>query len=316
MTLNKIPRTICIGLLIILTCEVLTFSDVFLTPRGSIKTNEQLLNLPMPHSRYQWWARFMAGNITPIAWFGYIIFLDGVLVMQQTGSPIRKRPHHFAMLCLASIPIWCVFDTFNFYSIKAWDYIGIPPRLADKLIGYFFAFASIVPGMLMSGQMLANFHLFDWARFKKRPMPRWLLWISFLVGVGMLIWPMLDHNPITNLTLWTSLVFLIDPINYYLGRPSMWRDWSSGWYGRTLACFAGGLFCGLLWEFWNYWALGKWVYQLPFLGRLENIRYFEMPVIGLIGFLPFGIECWIMWQLIRIPLDGLVEKLPDDRTLL
>jgi hypothetical protein len=41
-----------------------------------------------------------------------------------------------------------------------------------------------------------------------------------------------------------------------------------------------------------------------------------MPVLGLLGFLPFGIECWVMWQLIRIPLDGLVEELPDNRTLI
>jgi hypothetical protein len=96
----------------------------------------------------------------------------------------------------------------------------------------------------------------------------------------------------------------------------MWRDWQNGWYGRTLACFAGGLLCGFLWEFWNYWALSKWIYHLPFLGAAEQLRYFEMPIPGLIGFVPFGIECWVMWQMIRIPFDGLVEQLPDDRSLL
>jgi hypothetical protein len=71
-----------------------------------------------------------------------------------------------------------------------------------------------------------------------------------------------------------------------------------------------------LWEFWNYWALAKWVYDLPFLGSWQHVKYFEMPMIGLIGFIPFGIECWIMWQLMRIPLDGLVEPLPDEKSLL
>ena len=46
---------------------------------------------------------------------------------------------------------------------------------------------------------------------------------------------------------------------------------------------------------------------LPFLGAAERYRYFEMPLVGLLGFIPFGIECWVMWQLIRIPLDGLAE---------
>jgi hypothetical protein len=41
-----------------------------------------------------------------------------------------------------------------------------------------------------------------------------------------------------------------------------------------------------------------------------------MPVPGLIGFIPFGIECWVMWQLMRIPLDPMIEPLPDDRALI
>jgi hypothetical protein len=79
---------------------------------------------------------------------------------------------------------------------------------------------------------------------------------------------------------------------------------------------AGGAVCGLLWEFWNYWALTKWTYHLPFLGATEQYKYFEMPLVGFLGFLPFGVECWVMWQLMRWPLRGLVEGLPGDRQLL
>ena len=84
----------------------------------------------------------------------------------------------------------------------------------------------------------------------------------------------------------------------------------------TLAACAGGLICGFLWEFWNYWAVAKWVYKLPFLGATLRYHYFEMPVVGLLGFIPFGMECWVMWQTLRIPLDGMVEPLPDEASLL
>jgi hypothetical protein len=313
----RTPFTLWLGLAVILVSEALLFSDVLLTPRGPIKSDADVLAIPWAESNFRYAARWMAFNITPIAWFGYLFFLDGVLTMQRSGSPVRKRPHHFALLALASITIWCIFDTINFYSIKAWNYVGMPSDPFGRSVGYFIAFATIVPGMLMTGQMLLNLRLFEWAWFRAWPrMPSAVLWISFIAGLAMLIWPIVHPDPITNLTLWTSLVFLLDPINYWLGRPSMWRDWSRGWYGRTLACFAGGLFCGFLWEFWNYWALAKWVYHLPFLGAAENVRYFEMPVLGLLGFLPFGIECWVIWQLMRVPMKGLVEELPDDRTLL
>ena len=200
--------------------------------------------------------------------------------------------------------------------MKAWLYIGMPPAWKDRWWGYTLAFGAIVPGMLLSGQVLLNLGLFNWARSRPWRMPIWGIGLILLVGAAMFIWPLTHRDPITNLTLWTSLVFLLDPINMLLGRPSALCDWQSGWYGRTLAAFAGGLLCGLLWEFWNYWALTKWVYFLPFLGSTEQIRYFEMPVIGLLGFIPFGLECWVMWQMLRIPLDGLAEPLPDNQTLL
>jgi hypothetical protein len=310
---------IIIGAAIIVFCEAMLFTDVAISHRGAIHTHAEIEALHVkspPATRLALLARWTAENMTAIVWIGYVILLEGVLAAQQRGSPARRRPHHFAMLWLASIVIWCVFDWINFYSIRAWRYIGMPPGDWERYVGYFFAFGAIVPGMLMSGQVLLNIGAFNWARSRPWRLPHAATVVILLIGLAMFIWPLVHGDPITNLTLWTSLVFLLDPINLWLGRPSMLRDWQNGWYGRTIAAFAGGLTCGLLWEFWNYWALTKWTYHLPFLGAAEHVRYFEMPVIGLIGFIPFGIECWIMWQTMRIPLDGLVEPLPDERTLL
>ena len=86
-----------------------------------------------------------------------------------------------------------------------------------------------------------------------------------------------------------------------------------------MALLAAGFICGLLWEFWNYWATAKWTYELAFLGPLEDIRYFEMPVAGLLGFPPFALECWVMFQttIALIGRFGLVkaEPLPDEYTI-
>jgi hypothetical protein len=316
---RSIPWTFFVGMSLILLFESLLYVDVHSRQgRYVVVETDMALSRVLAHQRpglRAEIARQVAINMTPAAWFAYLIMLDGVLHWQG-HSPIRNRPHHFAAAFLASITIWCVFDWINFYYIKAWSYIGIPAMDAGTALGYAIAFGSIVPGMLMTGQVLLNLGVFDFARGPRWRMPAGGLVLSSVAGAAMLAWPIVHPDPITNLTLWTSFVFLLDPINFLLGRPSMFRDWQNGWYGRTLAAFAGGLCCGLLWEFWNYWALSKWVYHLPFLGRAENIRYFQMPVPGLIGFVPFGIECWVMWQFMRIPLDGMVEPLPDDRWLI
>lgn len=310
--------TLAFGLLWLLACEALLFTDVALSHRGPLHTHDAVVNVvshrptaPLPRL-----ARWVAVNMTPLVWPGYLLLLEGILALRGR-SPVRRRPHHFALLCLASVVIWCVFDWINFYYISAWVYIGMPSGNPwDRYWGYLLAFACVVPGMLMTGQLFLDLGWFDWARSASWRMPRWAKWVALLTGAAMAIWPFIRRDPITNLTLWTGLVFFLDPVNQKLGRPAMFRDWQAGWYGRTLAAFAGGLVCGLLWEFWNYWALAKWTYRLPFLGTWEHIRYFEMPVIGLLGFIPFGIECWVMWQTMRMPLDGLAEPLPDERSLL
>jgi predicted flap endonuclease-1-like 5' DNA nuclease len=49
----------------------------------------------------------------------------------------------------------------------------------------------------------------------------------------------------------------------------------------------------LLWESLNIGARAKWIYTVPFL---ENLKLFEMPVPGFLGFPPFAVECFIIWQ--------------------
>ena len=128
--------------------------------------------------------------------------------------------------------------------------------------------------------------------------------------------PVFVHSAYLAAPVWLGFILMIDPLNARAGDESILGDWYEGHTGRLVNLLIAGLICGLLWEFWNYWALAKWTYHLPFLGGWENVRYFEMPVIGLIGFIPFGIECWVMWQSMRMPLDGLAEPLPDERSLL
>jgi len=314
-----VPVTLPLGVGLILILEALLFADVAWSRRGAVRTQAAVaaVRSVVPGSVAAV-ARFVAVNFTPLIWPAYLVLLDGLLVMQTGASPIRERPHHFATLCLASIFIWCVFDWVNFYYIHAWTYIGMPGEgfwgWLDRFWGYALAFGSVVPGMLLTSKLILNTGAFDWARSRAWRMPRFAKWVALWSGVAMFVYPLVVRDPKANLTLWTSLVFFLDPINLKLGRPSMFRDWQNGWYGRTLAGFAGGLVCGLLWEFWNYWALAKWTYTLPFLGRAEAYRYFEMPLPGLLGFLPFAIECWVMWQSLRVPLDGMVEPLPDERS--
>jgi hypothetical protein len=141
-----------------------------------------------------------------------------------------------------------------------------------------------------------------------------------MLGVACTALPFLAGGPLGSVPLWLSLLFRLDPLNRWLGAPSVLGDWRAGRWGRTLSLMAGGSICGLCWEFWNYWALAKWTYHLPFLGALEHYRYFEMPWLGFLGFPAFGVECWVALNTVVVLADHLglrvVESLPEDWAVL
>ena len=92
---------------------------------------------------------------------------------------------------------------------------------------------------------------------------------------------------------WVGFAILLDPINERIGAPSLLRDLNHGRHARFYCLLMSGWICGWLWEFWNFWAAAKWHYIFPIMQR-EKI--FEMPIAGYLGFLPFALECFVMYS--------------------
>jgi len=76
---------------------------------------------------------------------------------------------------------------------------------------------------------------------------------------------------------WMAFALLLEPLNARAGRPSWLADLGRGDASRLTALLGAGLVCGVLWEFWNYWAATRWTYSVPYLG---GVKIFEMPVLG------------------------------------
>lgn len=311
---RRMPRTLIAGVCLVVVCEALLALDAW--ARGWIVVPRA--PLPEPVGIAQGLARWVAMNMTPLCWAGYLLALDGILAHSGT-SPVRRRPVRFVMAALVSVPIWVFFDSINFRFVHAWEYHGLPERAWQRVGGYLLAFAAIAPAMFLAGEAFQRAGL-SRLRGPRVSIGGWVIGGLIAFGVALSVAPFVLRDPIACLALWVSLVPLLDPINDLLGGPSLVGDLREGRYGRAVALMAGGLTCGLLWEFWNYWAVAKWTYSLPFLGPLERYRYFEMPVAGLAGFPPFALECWAAFQFVvtlaeRIGL-GAAEPLPDPRSVI
>jgi hypothetical protein len=110
---------------------------------------------------------------------------------------------------------------------------------------------------------------------------------------------------------WLGFVLLLDPVNFRAGRPSFLAAWRAGDRAFIRRWLVAGIVCGVLWEFWNYWALAKWRYVgVPVF---PSVRLFEMPLAGYLGFPPFALEVFALYHLVR-PLVGLSDAPARNRT--
>jgi len=242
---------------------------------------------------------------TPIAWTGFIIFADASVWRARGRSWIRSAPREFAFLALVSIPLWLVFEFYNGF-IDNWYYVGLPENTLLRYFGYAWSFATIWPAIFEGAELVAVWRGLPSPAasptppaFPARPAlptPPVLAALSIIAGAAMLAWPLIWPSPYLAAPVWLGFILLLEPINVRLGGESLYVDFRQGDGSRLTNLIASGLLCGVLWEFWNYWSRAKWHYTVPIM---EQVKIFEMPLPGYLGFPAFALECFTMYVLTR-----------------
>ncbi len=246
-----------------------------------------------------WQIEPLARWFTPIMWTAYILLADALVLDVRGVSLLHDRPREAAFMATASIPLWLVFELYN-WRLMNWAYFGVPEPVWLAGLGYAWAFATIWPGLFQTAALLEAGGVFAGARGSARPPAPGLLRGAVVVGGACLVVPPLlpaTVRPWTFGFVWLGFVLLLDPLNYRAGRPSFTGAWARGERGFVYRWLLAGLLCGVLWEFWNYWAIGKWTYVgVPVF---PSVRLFEMPLAGYLGFPPFALEAFAMYHFVR-----------------
>lgn len=233
---------------------------------------------------------------TPIAWTGYILLADGIVWKRRGSSYIRNAPAELLFLAAASVPLWVIFELYNKFLIRNWYYVGLPDVLLFRYAGYVWAFATIWPAVFETAELVSSlrdrrataYRLVAPARVPLTP----LMTASVVAGAAMLLLPIVYPSTYLAAPVWLGFIFLLDPLNARAGAESIVGDWRRPHYGRLVNLLLAGLVCGLVWEFWNYWATAKWIYNVPIL---PDVKLFEMPILGFGGFPVFAVECFTMY---------------------
>ncbi len=235
---------------------------------------------------------------TPTVWTGYLLLADGCVHALRGKSRLVGSSGQFFALAFWSVPLWLIFEAYNL-RMKNWTYTGLPATPSLDLLGYVWSFATIWPAIFETSDFIDALGFF---RTQGRPqlrVPRTTLATLTVSGLAMISAPLVvteQYSRYLFALVWIGFILLLDPLNYAWGGESLLGDWQEGKPARFEGFLASGVVCGFLWEFWNYWAGAKWKYIFPIA---QGWKIFEMPWPGYLGFPPFALECFVMYEFLR-----------------
>ena len=243
------------------------------------------------------WRPFSDYSFFPL-WLGYILTVDGLTLLRAGSSPLSRAGRRVVWLFLASIPLWWLFEVIN-RAPHNWRYQT--PRqygpLAYVLLAS-LAFSTVTPAVLTTTELIRSFRLNPLRRFGPRRFESRMLLLCHVVGWLMLA--ALTFFPRQGFPLvWMSLIFILDPLVDRLGGRSLASYLRCGDWSLIFNLGLATVLCGWFWEMWNYYSMPKWSYSVPYAGFWH---VWEMPVLGYGGYIPFGVEVFVFYQLVAVVL--------------
>jgi hypothetical protein len=241
-------------------------------------------------------------NVEPVAswfyywaWWSYILIVDSLIYTIKKNSLIMNRKGEFFLMLFWSIVIWTFFEAANLI-MQNWYYSNVVPSRVIRWLCYGVAYATVLPGLFETTELLESIGLFKNSSVKPIAVTTTVQTGLVALGIASLLGVLFYPHYCFPLV-WGSIIFLFEPINYRWSNKSLLKGWEKGTARKLCLLATAGFICGILWEFWNFWATTKWIYTVPFF---EERKVFEMPLLGFVGFPPFAVECYVVYNFISL----------------
>jgi hypothetical protein len=247
-------------------------------------------------SRFPWFSRFQPHTFTPL-WIAYTTTINALTYRRTGHCMLLDRPRSFMLLFPASAAFWWFFEYLNRF-VQNWYYVGSSFDAWEYFWYATLPFSTVLPAVVGTRQWILSF---SWPERKFRnffpikfPWSKGVAWCTLFVtaaglaGIG--IWP----NALFPL-LWISPLLIIVSLQGIFEERHLFSAIPHGDWRQILCSALAALICGFFWEMWNYYSLAKWEYSVPFVHRFQ---LFEMPILGYAGYLPFGLQCALIADMV------------------
>jgi len=251
-------------------------------------------------TRFGWFTEFQPHTFSPL-WFSYILVVNAICRHRTGGCLMTDRSGFFLLLFPASAAFWWLFEYLNRF-VQNWYYVG---ATFSPWAYFWYAtlpFSTVLPAVLSTRQCLLGV---DWITRSytqirpvklSHPLPLstivLLLSAAGLAGIG--VWPSYLFP-----FLWVSPLLIIISLQTLLRERHIFSEMADGDWSGAMAAALAAIICGSFWEMWNYFSLAKWEYSIPLVHRFQ---IFEMPLLGYAGYLPFGLECVAIGDMLAVLL--------------
>jgi hypothetical protein len=229
-------------------------------------------------------------------WLGFCLTVDAVVYIIKGTSLIKRNAKRYILLFVISVPVWWLFELFNSLT-QNWFYDG--KQYFSDLQFFILAsisFSTVIPAVFEASELAGTFRWIRNLRPHKKLEPSPKVIRSFVIlGLASLaleiIFPKVFYPFI-----WITVYFLIEPLNIKMNNLTLLRYTKEGNWKPVISLWTGCLICAFFWEMWNYDSYPKWYYHLPMVNFLH---VFEMPLLGYIGYIPFSLELFAVYNLVK-----------------
>jgi len=250
-------------------------------------------------NRFDWFRPFQPHTFTPL-WLSFIVVANALTFKRKGNCLITEKRGYFLLLFPASAVFWWFFEYLNRF-VQNWHYVGVRFSPGEYVLYATLSFSTVLPAVMSVREYLLTFSRLQkgYANYLpsgflgSRRMAGCIL-ATAATGLSLTgVWP--DY---LFALLWLAPLLALISVQVLTGESHVLAGLQTGDWRLIVASALAALVCGWFWEMWNFYSLAKWHYSIPYVDRF---RIFEMPLLGYAGYLPFGLECTAVSELLASP---------------
>ncbi|MEJ2723652.1 MAG: hypothetical protein P8175_03220 [Deltaproteobacteria bacterium] len=248
-------------------------------------------------TRFSWFTDYQPFTFSPL-WFSYIVVINALCYRRTGHSLMTDRPGFFLLLFPVSAAFWWFFEYLNRF-VQNWYYVGVEFSAWSYFLYATLPFSTVLPAVLSTCQYVQGAEWIRRAYADVRPirLPQpvptaaCILLLSAAGLAGIAVWP----NYLFPLV-WVCPLLILVCLQTLMKERHIFSQIGAGDWSVAVAAALAAVLCGGFWEMWNYFSLAKWKYNIPLV---HGFPIFEMPFLGYAGYLPFGLECLVISDMLN-----------------